>query len=469
MGLLDMYDDPKTMGLLSLGLRLMSTPGKFGQALGTAGMGAIGDIQALTQAKEAKAQREMQRRLMEAQIAETLAQAEERKAKAGGAERLSQLGDQIFNAAGAPSQYGVAGGGVSLGGVQEPMRPQPGGLAAAPWDTLAKYRIAGGPDLSEYKKNAMTGVPMDAGKYYVGPDGQRKYMPKVADNMELTGSGARMIPGVAEELARSKGMETAAVEGAKSWWTPGPIDTRTGSVTALARTPGFGPPEPTIPRSQWRDEVRDPATAFSSPALKAALQGKSPASAGGVKVALTPEEASKQRVDERYRMLEVENIQKWEAQAMAAGLAAPTKIAKFSRIAELLKEHDGGVLSPKGLQLASAANSFGIKVGNVPNKEAAEALSNEIALTLRNTGEGAGLPGAMSDGDRNYLKQMSPGISQTKEGRAQMVDAYVKILEREKEVAQAMRNYKKKYGQIDQGFFDQLSAWSEANPLFGGK
>jgi hypothetical protein len=43
MGLLN--TDPTSAGLLGLGLRLMATPGSFGQAFGTSGLGAINDMQ----------------------------------------------------------------------------------------------------------------------------------------------------------------------------------------------------------------------------------------------------------------------------------------------------------------------------------------------------------------------------------------------------------------------------------------
>ena len=45
-------DDPQSVGLLSLGLRLMSTPGGLGQALGQSGLGAMGDIRATQQAQQ---------------------------------------------------------------------------------------------------------------------------------------------------------------------------------------------------------------------------------------------------------------------------------------------------------------------------------------------------------------------------------------------------------------------------------
>lgn len=66
-GLLDLVDDPNQLGLLSLGLRLMSTPGKFGAALGQAGMGALGDVQQARSALEARKLREQQMRFQQLQ------------------------------------------------------------------------------------------------------------------------------------------------------------------------------------------------------------------------------------------------------------------------------------------------------------------------------------------------------------------------------------------------------------------
>ena len=63
-GLLGPMDDPQSAGLLSLGLRLMSTPGNFGSALGTAGLGAMGDMQ---QARQMQEQRKRQEQMMQMQ------------------------------------------------------------------------------------------------------------------------------------------------------------------------------------------------------------------------------------------------------------------------------------------------------------------------------------------------------------------------------------------------------------------
>jgi hypothetical protein len=82
MGLLSSpLDDPREVGLLSLGLRLMSTPGSFGQALGRAGLGALNDYGAAESQARHREDFDLNRRLTEARIRETEAQAEQRAAQ----------------------------------------------------------------------------------------------------------------------------------------------------------------------------------------------------------------------------------------------------------------------------------------------------------------------------------------------------------------------------------------------------
>lgn len=68
-GLLNLTDDPQTLGLLSLGLRLMSNPSRrFGAALGQSGLGAIGDIQQAQASQEQRKARALQEQLIRQQI-----------------------------------------------------------------------------------------------------------------------------------------------------------------------------------------------------------------------------------------------------------------------------------------------------------------------------------------------------------------------------------------------------------------
>lgn len=76
MGLLDTgIEDPTTAGLLSLGLRLMSTPGKFGTALGQAGLGALQDVNATKAANQARQSQALQQQMAALQLQQAQAQA----------------------------------------------------------------------------------------------------------------------------------------------------------------------------------------------------------------------------------------------------------------------------------------------------------------------------------------------------------------------------------------------------------
>jgi hypothetical protein len=137
------------------------------------------------------------------------------------------------------------------------------------------------------------------------------------------------------------------------------------------------------------------------------------------------------------------------------------------RIGNLLGDFEGGKFSKSAMGLAQALNSAGIKIDpKLPNKEAAEAMASEIALELRTTADGAGMPGHMSDPDREYLKAMTPNMSQTPTGRKAIINARVKVMERQNQVAVMARQYRQKYGKLDDSFFGQLQDWSNRNPIF---
>lgn len=156
------------------------------------------------------------------------------------------------------------------------------------------------------------------------------------------------------------------------------------------------------------------------------------------------------------------------AEIQKAGFTAQNTINRYDRLGQLLDGVDTGKFAPVGLEVAKAAESFGLKVDpKLANKEAAVALSGEIALQLRNPSGGAGMPGAMSDADRNFLTGMVPGIEKTPEGRALIIDTAKKMAKRDMDVARMAREYRQKHGTINEGFYDELARYSEANPLFG--
>lgn len=195
-----------------------------------------------------------------------------------------------------------------------------------------------------------------------------------------------------------------------------------------------------------------------------------PMPAGGVAAGPSAAEATKAATDKEYAVNATKDIGETRKTIMNAGFAAPSTIAKYQQLGKLLQDVDGGTLTATGTNIASTMNSLGFKIDkNLSNKEAAAALGNEMALELRNPANGAGMPGAMSDADRNYLVSMIPNASQSAEGRKQLLEAKIAVEQRKVQTATFARNYEKKHGRLDNGFFEQMTAWSAQNPLFKGK
>jgi hypothetical protein len=103
---------------------------------------------------------------------------------------------------------------------------------------------------------------------------------------------------------------------------------------------------------------------------------------------------------------------------------------------------------------------------DVAPAQAARALANQLALEMRNPAGGAGMPGAMSDKDREFLIQMIPSLESDPGAVNKMIEYRVRLEKRSQRVAKMARDYRKKNGKFDEGFFDELQVWSDKNPLF---
>jgi hypothetical protein len=155
-----------------------------------------------------------------------------------------------------------------------------------------------------------------------------------------------------------------------------------------------------------------------------------------------------------------------------AGMNAPSTIAKYDRLGSLLGQVQTGKFKGATTDLKAAAKGLGIDLtalgvaDDVAPAQAARALSNQIALELRNPAGGAGMPGALSDKDREFLIQSIPGLENDPTAVGKMIEYRVKLAQREQEVAKKARAYRKKNGKFDEGFYDELQEWSAKNPLF---
>jgi hypothetical protein len=152
---------------------------------------------------------------------------------------------------------------------------------------------------------------------------------------------------------------------------------------------------------------------------------------------------------------------------MDSGMQAASKIGTLNLLKESLANVYQGAGGDTFQNLRRIGQSLGFKVDNVGDGDLAQSISRQMALQLRDPSQGAGMPGAMSDADREYLMSMVPSLSKTPQGNAQLIDMMIKMQQRNQDVAQMARTYMAgNNGRLDYKFFGNLADWTKANPLF---
>jgi hypothetical protein len=151
----------------------------------------------------------------------------------------------------------------------------------------------------------------------------------------------------------------------------------------------------------------------------------------------------------------------------ASGYGALTTMSKLQRFEALLTGVETGKLTPIGTEIAGYLKEIGIDIDpNLPNKQAADSLSKEMALMLRKPGEQAGgMPGNFSDADRNFLVAIAPGLANTPGGNRLIIQTLRKAAQREMEMSKLAFEYKQKNGTMD-GFAQAAKAYADSNPLY---
>jgi len=447
------FNDPRTLGLLGAAASLLEAGGAstrpvtMAEALGRGLKGGLGGFQLgqqISMEKTKNDQAAMQ--LKKQQQLQDLIMGRLGLASPG-AGNDSQLPQQALADGAAQGDAGpTIGNAQRLTQLQaqapQQMPQQRSGQFPFSLNDLAALKTMGGPDLLDMFKYANDGAKKEGGAYYTNPmTGQTTYMPKLPEGATMTQDGRVIgLPGAAQTNAAYKGAETSATEGAKAQYD--------------------------------FVDIFDPTTKQMVKVPKARLaQGGGQMNFGG------PAGLAVSQQNPADALYENENAKAAAGQYQAlqsAAMKAPGQIAKYKQLDTLLANHDGGKLSPLGMDIAQLGNSLGLKIDkNLPNKEAATALTNELALALRDPSNGGGMPGAMSDADRQFLMSSVPNMTQSTQGRRQMVQMYTGVLQRNQDVAGMARKWQQRYGRLDavnpatgKSFQDNLQDWAERNPLF---
>jgi len=163
-----------------------------------------------------------------------------------------------------------------------------------------------------------------------------------------------------------------------------------------------------------------------------------------------------------------------------AAMEGTKRLANLSQMDRLLENVQTGTFATTKLALSKALGGMGFdpqkmswlaglsNEAQIGQAEAATALANEMALQLRNPAGGAGMPGAMSDKDREFLTSMIAGLGTTREGRKLMLEFQRRLIQRDKEVALLARQYRAQSpsGVVDDGFYEVLEQNFQAQDMF---
>ncbi|MEM8978163.1 MAG: hypothetical protein AAGD04_01645 [Pseudomonadota bacterium] len=116
-----------------------------------------------------------------------------------------------------------------------------------------------------------------------------------------------------------------------------------------------------------------------------------------------------------------------------------------------------------GVQFAKrAARAVGFDADGIDSMEAFNALSKQAALDVMGGSLGTGF----SNADRDFVLDQVPTLANTPEGNALLIEVQRAIAERSREIAKLARDFERENGRIGLDFEDELSAYSEENPLF---
>ena len=149
-----------------------------------------------------------------------------------------------------------------------------------------------------------------------------------------------------------------------------------------------------------------------------------------------------------------------------AAISAQQQIQQAESLMLLLDEGvRTGRIESLSLPARQLAASLGIEVEGVPEQETFRALTNQLALRLRNPDSGMGLTGNTSNMDVRFLKESVPGLEKTPEGNRLLLELFLQVQRRKIVEANLAEQYAERNGSLT-GFQQYMTEYNEQNPIF---
>lgn len=142
--------------------------------------------------------------------------------------------------------------------------------------------------------------------------------------------------------------------------------------------------------------------------------------------------------------------------------SATSRLGTLSRMAQLSPDAFQGAGAPALQLVRSLLTTMGFPAGgSVKSGEEFIALSNKMVMDANNGSLGPGV----SNTDVAFIAKMNPDISQTREGRMELIETSRLLAKRDQEVAKMAADYRRQNGSLD-GFQVYIADWANRNPLF---
>ncbi len=150
--------------------------------------------------------------------------------------------------------------------------------------------------------------------------------------------------------------------------------------------------------------------------------------------------------------------------------AQTNKIA-YQKLATVIPKVESGRFAKSTLELRKLGAALGLEVdlSKVQDSEVLEAVSNELALRLRNPESGGGLTGNTSDKDLRFLRDSVPGLAKTPRGNAILIKMAIEVEDRKIKVARMAERHFKEFSEFGPRWDDTMAKLAEDSPLFGEK
>lgn len=286
------------------------------------------------------------------------------------------------------------------------------------------------------------------------------YAPKLDAGVQPTFEGGRVtgvsaIPGYAGAVGSIKGAEAQASEAAKVQEREiggrkytmsnaefatlyGPDQQKAVEVADRYGIPYNGGPVSgsTAPRAPVAQAQLQPSPTPTPPASSSGL-GTIPTSrvlGGPLPVNPTTSERIAAETAAKER---TEGGVKYEQSILDAGRSARSNLTNLQLVAPNLDKMPSGPLYPTLINLQNYMQQFGLKVDPMLGQaQATDSVLKQFALKLRDPAGGGGMPGAMSDADREFLVGMLPGLAKSPQGNRQLIRILSAIEQRKIDEAQ---------------------------------